>query len=138
MSFTKTPAGGSYIQIMVGTVYTNIPGVEGIPEFGPEKQEYENTAISDTARTYGTDLPDPGELVLQGSVDLRDATHLQMANHAANVLSSDSFKVVYASGALATFTGKVMSFRISAQRGQDEKFNSRTKLSGAVTFTAAT
>lgn len=138
MSFTKTPAGGSRIQLQVGTVFTNIPGVEGIPGFGPDKQEYENTSISDAGRTYGTDLPDPGELQLSGSVDLRDSTHLQLSQNAANVLSSDNFKVIWASGAQATFAGKVMSFRISAQRGQDEKFECRVKLSGVVTFTAAT
>jgi hypothetical protein len=77
-------------------------------------------------------------LQLQGSVDLRDATHLQLSQHAANVLSSDTFRVNYASGAKADFSGKVMSFRVSANRSQDEKFNVRVKLSGSVTWTAAT
>ncbi len=138
MSYTKTPAAQSYIQLMIGTTLTNIPGVKGIPEFGPEKVVYENTSISDTARTYGTDLPDPGEIPLVLAVDLRDSTHLQMSNNAANISSTDQFKVVYHSGTNVTFNAKVLSFRMSAEPGGDEMATVRLKLTGAISVTAAT
>lgn len=139
MSYTKTPAARSYLQFLIGTVYTNVPGVEGIPEFGPEKKEYENTAISDSTKTYGQDLPDPGDLVITGSWDSQDATHAGLLASAANVSAvADGFKVVYHSNATATFSAFVMSFRTSAQKGADEKFSTRLKLSGAVTYAART
>lgn len=139
MSFTKTPAAGSYLQININGSLTNIPGLEGLPEFGPEKQEYENTAIDDAAKTFGVDLPDPGEMTLVGSVDLRNAAHNYMATQGAGTAATtEGFKAVYKSGATATFGAKILSFRIGAVRGQDEKFSCRVKLSGAVTYTPGT
>lgn len=138
MSFTKTPAAGSYIAVKIGTVYTNIPGVEGIPEFGPEAAEYENTAINDTARTYNKDLPDPGDVTIGGSWDSKDTAHAYMLGCATNGHTNEDFKITFKSTATAQFNGNIMRFRTSAAKGQDEKFSCRVKLTGPVTYVAAT
>lgn len=134
---TKTPAAGAVLQVNISSAWMTIPGLEGIPEFGPEKTYYENTAIDDTAKTFGADLPDPGELTITGSWDSKNTAHAYLESQARNTSASDAFQVVFHSGAKSTFTGLIGAFRTSAQKGQDEKFSAKIRLSGAVNYVAA-
>lgn len=133
----KTQAAGTIIAVTINANFATIPGVEGIPEFGPQKSQYENTALNDTAKTFNTDIPDPGELQLAGSWDSKQATHAYLLAAAAAQGSPEAFKVTFHSGALSTFSAHVLSFRTSAGKGADEKFMMHLKLTGAPTYTAA-
>jgi hypothetical protein len=134
---TKTPAAGGKLGININGAYVNIPGLEGIPEFGPEKSYYENTAIDDVAKTFNADLPDPGEFTLTGSWDSNNVAHQHMQAQSINASASDEMTAFFKSGAKAKVTGMIGSFRVSGQKGQDEKFSCKVRLSGAVNFTNA-
>jgi len=134
---TKTSAAGSKIQVTINGNFVDIPGVEGIPEFGPSKGEYENTAIDDLSKTFGDDIPDNGSLSLTGSWDSKNAAHAYLLTRANTASTTDTFKVVFHSGATATVTGKCMQFRTMAAKGQDEKFSINVRLTSVVNYTAA-
>jgi hypothetical protein len=138
MSYVKTSAAGSFIAVLINATYVTIPGVEGIPEFGPEKGEYENTAINDTSKTFGDDLPDNGSLDLTGSWDSRDVSHAYLLTRGNTASTTDSFKVTWHSGATDAFTAKVMKFRRMGAKGSDEKFAMRLRAISSVTHVAAT
>lgn len=135
---TKTPAHGTKMAVKINGNYVNIPGLEGVPEFGPQAAEYENTAIDDEAKTFGKDLPDPGDMTITGSWDSKDTSHDYLMDCATNGHENDDFQVTYKSGAKAQFLANIMSFRTSAQKGKDEAFSSKLKLTGSVNYTAAT
>lgn len=134
----RTPAAGSKIAVLINATFVTIPNVEGIPEFGPMKGQYENTAINDTAKSFNTDLPDPGNIPLVGSWDSKDPAHAYLLAAAANEGAAESLKVTFHSTAMATFSAHVLSFRTSGAKGADEKFSCDLKVSGPVTYTAAT
>lgn len=130
---TKTPARGSYLQVNTGSSLVTIPGLESIPEFGPEKSFYDNTAIDDTARTFGVDLPDPGEMTITGSFDATNVAHnyiWQTANN-ASITTTTPFSATFKSTAVYTFAAYILSCKVSGAGGADEKFTARLKLSGA-------
>jgi len=134
MSFTSTPAAGSAIAIELASgTFTNIP-CEGIPEFGLEASSIDATMINDTAKKFTVDTPDPGEISLTGDWDSRDAGQAALL---ASVKSQKNFKVTFRSGASATFAAVILSFKVSASKGSNEKYNSKLKLSGDVTYTTA-
>lgn len=134
---TKTSAAGSKLQVLINATYVDIPGLEGIPEFGPEKAEYDNTAIDDLSKTFGDDIPDNGDLTIMGSWDSKNAAHAYLLSRANTASTTDSFKTLFHSGATALFSGKCMRFRTSANKGQDEKFSTRIRLVSVVNYTAA-
>lgn len=134
---TKTRAAGSVLAVKINANYVNIPGVEGIPEFGGESAEYENTAINETAKTFNVDIPDNGTMAIGGSWDSKDATHSHLLASQASA-TTDDFQVTFNSGAVATFSALVKSFKVSAAKGGDEKFSASLRISGTVNITAAT
>jgi hypothetical protein len=136
---TKKPARGAVPAVKINGNYVNIPGVDGIPRLGGgTKAEYENTAINENARTYGTDLRTPPTAALSGSWDSKDAAHVYLLASAANVNAEEEFQVTYNSGAIIRSNVKVMSFDVDAEGGKDERFYCDLKLTGVVNVTAAT
>lgn len=143
MAFGFSPSAGSKISISVNATFVEIKGAEGIPEYGAEKGVYETTTISDAAKSFGSDLPDNGELSLQGIWDSTDPGQVALMAAALDPAAVSSFKVDWAkksggtTAASDTFSGLVLSFRKSAAKGGPQKFTSKVKLSGAVSSTAA-
>lgn len=142
MSFQFSPSAGSKISVSISSTMTEIKGAEAIPEFGAEKGVYEITTISDTAKSFGADLPDYGEITLTGIWDSTDPGQVYMLASAANAAAVEAFQADFTKKATATtaakgvFSGLVLSFRVSATKGGPQKFTSKVKLTGAVTWTA--
>lgn len=133
MSFTPTAAAGSTIAIN-GVV---IEGVEGIPEFGGERAWIESVPINATAKQFVADIPDFGEITLSGERQKTDSGQnaLRTASAAVPGVAIPFVVTMSGSGDVGSFNGIVGSFRVSAGKGQTQRFSSKVKLSGAVSWT---
>ncbi len=140
MPFGFSPSAGSKVEIQINASFVEIKGAEGIPEFGAEKGTYEVTTISDTAKTFGADLADYGEVTLNGIWDSTDPGQVYLLAASAVAAQTDTLKATFAkktgmtNAATGTFSGLVLSFRVSAAKGGPQKFTSKVKLTGAVTW----
>ena len=131
MSFTPTAAAGSSISI--NAVVIN--GAEGIPEFGGERAWIESVPINATAKQFTADIPDFGEFMLAGERQKTDSgQNALLAASQAIPGVAQPFVVTYSTGETATFLGTVGSFKVSANKGQNVRFSSKVKVSGAVNW----
>jgi hypothetical protein len=142
MPFAFSPSAGSKIEVTINATFVEIKGAEGIPEFGAEKGTYETTTISDTAKSFGADLADYGEVTLTGIWDSTDAGQAYLLAAAAVASQTDTFKATFTkksgatNAATGSFSGLVLSFKVAAAKGAPQKFTSKVKLTGAVTWVA--
>src|ERR1035437_2532444 len=142
--FLFSPSAGTTLAVTIANSVTTISGCEAIPEFGAEKGTSDTTAINDAAKSFGADLPDYGEITLSGIWDSTDTAQAHLMTSAASAQTVDVFTATFAkksggtNAAVAVFNGLVLSFRVSATKNNAQKFQSKIKLTGAVSFTAAT
>jgi hypothetical protein len=142
MAFDFSPSAGSKISVTIASTPTLIHGAEAIPEFGPEKGVFETTAIDDTAKKFGGDVPDPGDLTLTGIWDSTDPGQVYMLTSSQTPGATEIFTVDFqkkagaTTAAKAVFSALVLSFKTSATKGGGQKFTSKIKLTGPVVYTA--
>jgi hypothetical protein len=141
--YKYSPSAGSKIEIQINANYVPIAGCEAIPEFGAEKGTYEVTAINDVAKYFGDDLPDYGEITLTGTADTTDPGQARLMSSSGTAGVVDSLRATFAkppsgtAGAIGTFSGLVLSYKLAATKGKAQTFQSKVKLTGAVNWTAA-
>lgn len=137
MSFNPSPARGGVLKVKISSTFTAMKGVMDIPELGNEKTIYERAYIDSTLPSVFEDLIQLAETTWTGDVDLKgDAAQAAvLAAYAAG--TTLDLEVDFISGAKATFSAKVKTFKISGKGAENEMFSFTLKNTTEVAFTAA-
>jgi hypothetical protein len=137
MPYSAFAVQGTKLQIKVGSVFTDIPGVEGLSGPTGTKQQIDVTAINDTAAKFVAGLPDYGEVTFRLFWDPSDTTHQELLTAYNTANSSSEFQIVCsdAGAAVIAFAGQVTGWQWSFEKGQAATAEVTIKVSGNVTIT---
>jgi len=111
---------GTLLQLSISSVFTTVPGVEGLDGPGGDKEEIEITAISDTVKQFLSGLRDEGEISFGLFYDPANAVHTAIkANYDTAGNTAAAWKIVLPDAGAAEIAGNayVKSFRFSHQKG---------------------
>lgn len=129
---------GSKLQLEIATVFTDVPGVEGLDGPGGDKEEIEVTAISDTVKKYLSGLRDEGEVSFNLFYDPANAVHAAIkSNYDASGNTVAAWKIICsdAGNAEIAFSGYVKTFRFAFQKNTAGMASVAIRVTGAAIVT---
>ena len=87
-----------------GSTYTDIPGLQEVPEIGVDPEKVENTCLSDTVKQYEKGIGDAGDMEFKFKYTNAVWKILRGFEGASK---PTSFKVTYPDGCAVTFDAEV-------------------------------
>lgn len=137
---TAWSVSGCQLAVMVGTAYTNIPGVTSFSLEGGTKPAIDVTAISDTSKQYVQGTPDSGTAQMDLAWRPTDSTHVALKTSFDNASGpTDQFKVYLkdTDNSKAYFNAQVNAWSANLARDSAGTVRVSAKLTGAINVTTA-
>lgn len=131
---------GSTLEFSVddGTTWTEVIGIQEMPEFREEKGEREVTTVRDTVRQYDNEMDSPTEQTLTAFYMKADTDQLSFRTLARNN-GSCKIRVTYSDADLLEMDAKLKNYGINSGDAPATKMWSCViRRTGSITFTEAT
>ena len=124
-------SAGTLVKVRISGVYTLIPSARGFTGPGGEAPEIETTPLDETqAKTYLTDLTDPGNSTVKLDLNLANSVHQYLAD-AWLAGTVEKFEVTYQNGTGWRFDAIVKGLPGNAQPGQTVSADMSLRITGA-------
>lgn len=143
MAGATEPTGLSSVGITLGysstipaTTYTNLPGLQEVPDIGGKTDKIDVTTLADTSKRYIQGLSDPGDLAfkfLYSNVGATDSFRVLKGFETSRALTA--FEVAISDGTKIDFTAYVQVSLDSAKTGAALGFTLNLTINSAFTIT---
>lgn len=108
---TSIIAGSKFEFSTDDTTFTEVKGIQTLPDFREESGEREVTSVSDTVRQYDNEMDSPTEQELTAFYIKSDAEQLAFRT-LARQKGACTIKVTYSDGETVTFEAKLKNYGI--------------------------